>query len=134
MKRPVIAPGMSILDNIAMGFSVAVTPENFLYCLAGAFLGTLVGVFPGLGPVTTIAMLLPFTFKLPAVAALIMLSGIYYGAHHAGSTTADHAEHAGRADLGGDLHRRPPHGAPGPRRAGTVHCRAVARSLPAASR
>ena len=79
---------MSIIDNLAMGFSVAVTPENFLYCLAGAFLGTLVGVFPGLGPVTTIAMLLPFTFKLPAVAALIMLSGIYYGAHHSGSTTA----------------------------------------------
>lgn len=79
---------MSVLDNIAMGFSVAVTPENFLYCLAGSFLGTLVGVFPGLGPVTTIAMLLPFTFKLPAVASLIMLSGIYYGAHHSGSTTA----------------------------------------------
>jgi TctA family transporter len=79
---------MNILDNLAMGFSVAVTPENFLYCLAGAFLGTLVGVFPGLGPVTTIAMLLPFTFKLPAVASLIMLSGIYYGAHHSGSTTA----------------------------------------------
>ena len=71
-----------------MGFSVAVTPENFLYCLAGALLGTLVGVLPGLGPVTTIAMLLPFTFKLPAVASLIMLSGIYYGAHHSGSTTA----------------------------------------------
>lgn len=79
---------MSVFDNIALGFSVAITPENFLYCLAGAFLGTLVGVFPGLGPVTTIAMLLPFTFKLPAVASLIMLSGIYYGAHHSGSTTA----------------------------------------------
>jgi hypothetical protein len=50
---------MSVIDNIALGFSVAVTPENFLYCLAGAFLGTLLGVFPGLGPVTTIAMLLP---------------------------------------------------------------------------
>lgn len=79
---------MSVWSNIAPGFSVAVTPENFLYCLIGAFLGTLVGVFPGIGPVATIAMLLPFTFKLLAVASLIMLSGNYYGAHHSGSTTA----------------------------------------------
>jgi putative tricarboxylic transport membrane protein len=64
------------------------SPTNFLYCLIGATLGTLVGVLPGLGPITTIAMLLPMTFKMPAVASLIMLSGIYYGAHHAGSTTA----------------------------------------------
>jgi TctA family transporter len=79
---------MEFLHNIALGFSVALTGTNFVYCLIGAVLGTLVGVFPGLGPVTTIAMLLPFTFKLPAVASLIMLSGIYYGAHHSGSTTA----------------------------------------------
>ena len=79
---------MELWHNIAMGFSVALTPENFLYCLFGAVLGTLVGVLPGLGPVTTIAMLLPITFKLSPVASLIMLSGIYYGAHHAGSTTA----------------------------------------------
>src|ERR1700720_4113011 len=79
---------MELWQNIEMGFSVALTPENFLYCLIGAVLGTLVGVLPGLGPVTTIAMLLPITFKMPAVASLIMLSGIYYGAHHAGSTTA----------------------------------------------
>src|SRR6476659_750979 len=70
---------MELWQNIEMGFSVALRPENFLYCLVGAVLGTLVGVLPGLGPVTTIAMLLPITF---------MLSGIYYGAHHAGSTTA----------------------------------------------
>src|SRR6201991_4806378 len=79
---------MELWHNVAMGFSVALTPENFLYCLFGAVLGTLVGVLPGLGPVTTIAMLLPITFKLSPVASLIMLSGIYYGAHHAGSTTA----------------------------------------------
>src|ERR1039458_6383862 len=77
-----------IIHNLSMGFGVALTPTNALYCLIGATLGTLVGVLPGLGPVTTIAMLLPFTFKLPAVASLIMLSGIYYGAHHSGSTTA----------------------------------------------
>src|SRR5882757_5804523 len=79
---------MEILEHLRLGFDVAFTPINFLYCLVGAFLGTLVGVLPGIGPVTTIAMLLPFTFKMPAVASLIMLAGIYYGAHHAGSTTA----------------------------------------------
>jgi putative tricarboxylic transport membrane protein len=79
---------MELLSNLAMGFSVALTPENFIYCLIGATVGTMVGVLPGLGPTTTIAMLLPITFKIPPVGALIMLSGIYYGAHHAGSTTA----------------------------------------------
>ncbi len=79
---------MDILHNLAGGFGVALTPENLIYCLLGAALGTLVGVLPGLSPVTTIAMLLPITFKMPAVASLIMLTGIYYGAHHAGSTTA----------------------------------------------
>ena len=79
---------MEILDHLRLGFDVAFTPINFFYCLVGALLGTLVGVLPGIGPVTTIAMLLPLTFKMPAVASLIMLAGIYYGAHHAGSTTA----------------------------------------------
>src|SRR5208282_5821905 len=77
-----------MLHSIAMGFGVALTPTNFLYCFIGAFLGTLVGVLPGIGPITTIAMLLPITFKLSPVASLIMLSGIYYGSHHAGATTA----------------------------------------------
>ena len=79
---------MDIIHNLSVGFGVALTPSNALYCLIGATLGTLVGVLPGLGPVTTIAMLLPFTFKLPAVVSLIMLSGIYYGAHHAAATSA----------------------------------------------
>lgn len=79
---------METLHHLADGFGIALTAANFFYCLAGATLGTLVGVLPGLGPLATIAMLLPVTFKLPAVASLIMLSGIYYGAHHAGSTTA----------------------------------------------
>jgi TctA family transporter len=77
-----------ILAHLQLGFSVAFTPANFLYCLIGAFVGTLVGVLPGIGPVTTISMLLPFTFRISPIASLIMLSGIYYGAHHAGSTTA----------------------------------------------
>ena len=64
------------------------TPQNLLFCLIGALLGTLVGVLPGLGPVATIAMLLPITFTLPPVAALIMLAGLYYGAQYGGSTTA----------------------------------------------
>jgi putative tricarboxylic transport membrane protein len=79
---------LEIIHQLRMGFDVALTPANFAYCLTGAVLGTAVGVLPGLGPVTTIAMLLPITFKMPAIGSLIMLAGIYYGAHHAGSTTA----------------------------------------------
>ena len=79
---------MAVLQHLELGFGVALSGSNLLYCLAGALLGTLVGVLPGIGPVTTIAMLLPFTFKMPAIGSLIMLAGIYYGAHHAGSTTA----------------------------------------------
>ena len=79
---------MDLINNLAIGFGVALTQDNVLYCLLGATFGTLVGVLPGIGPLTTIAMLLPLTFKMTPVASLIMLSGIYYGAHHAGSTTA----------------------------------------------
>ena len=64
------------------------TPINLLYCLIGCILGTLIGVLPGIGPVATIAMLLPATYALPPVSALIMLAGIYYGAQYGGSTTA----------------------------------------------
>jgi TctA family transporter len=79
---------MEIINNLILGFSVAVTPINLLYCLIGVMLGTLIGVLPGVGPVATIAMLLPITFNLNPVAALIMLAGIYYGAQYGGSTTA----------------------------------------------
>jgi putative tricarboxylic transport membrane protein len=79
---------VEIFDNLALGFAVAFTPLNLLYCFAGVFLGTLIGVLPGLGPTATIAMLLPLTFGLPAVSALIMLAGIYYGSQYGGSTTA----------------------------------------------
>src|SRR6266403_843742 len=79
---------MEIFNNLVMGFGVAVTPINLLYALIGCLLGTLIGVLPGIGPVATIAMLLPVTFNLSPVAALIMLAGIYYGAQYGGSTTA----------------------------------------------
>ena len=79
---------MSLFSNLALGFGVALTPINLLYCLIGVFLGTLIGVLPGIGPVATIAMLLPVTFSLSPITALIMLAGIYYGAQYGGSTTA----------------------------------------------
>src|SRR6476660_99350 len=78
----------ALLANLALGFGVAAQPYNILFCLLGALVGTLVGVLPGIGTVATIAMLLPITFGLPPVGALIMLAGIYYGAQYGGSTTA----------------------------------------------
>src|SRR5215213_3380815 len=74
--------------NIATGFGVALTAQNLLYCFVGVFLGTVVGVLPGIGPVTTVAMLLPISFTLDPVSAMILLAGIYYGAQYGGSTTA----------------------------------------------
>ncbi|OON64083.1 hypothetical protein B0920_12355 [Massilia sp. KIM] len=79
---------MDIFANLAVGFETAFTLANLFYCLLGVFVGTAVGVLPGLGPTATIAMLLPITFGLPPVSSLIMLSGIYYGAQYGGSTTA----------------------------------------------
>src|SRR5438876_8756123 len=79
---------MDIFANLWFGFGVAVTPTNLGLCLIGALVGTLIGVLPGIGPLATIAMLLPITFGLPPVGALIMLAGIYYGAQYGGSTTS----------------------------------------------
>ncbi|MES2635448.1 MAG: tripartite tricarboxylate transporter permease, partial [Pseudomonadota bacterium] len=79
---------MDLFTNLSIGFGVAFTPINLLYCFIGCLLGTLIGVLPGIGPVATIAMLLPATYALPPVSALIMLAGIYYGAQYGGSTTA----------------------------------------------
>jgi len=79
---------MELFDNLALGFSTALTFQNLAYAFLGCILGTLIGVLPGLGPLATIAMLLPATYALPPVAALIMLAGIYYGAQYGGSTTA----------------------------------------------
>ncbi len=79
---------MELLSNLALGFGVALSATNLLYCFIGVVLGTLIGVLPGIGPIATISMLLPATFVLPPVSALIMLAGIYYGAQYGGSTTA----------------------------------------------
>src|SRR5215212_4809097 len=77
-----------LFSNLALGFGVAFTPINLLLCLIGALVGTLVGVLPGIGTIATVAMLLPITFGLPPVGALIMLAGIYYGAQYGGLTTS----------------------------------------------
>ncbi|MBQ0960752.1 tripartite tricarboxylate transporter permease [Ideonella sp. 4Y11] len=79
---------MDLLNNLSLGFATAFTVTNLLYAFGGAVLGTLIGVLPGLGPVATIAMLLPSIYALDATPALIMLAGIYYGAQYGGSTTA----------------------------------------------
>ncbi|MBU1337129.1 MAG: tripartite tricarboxylate transporter permease [Alphaproteobacteria bacterium] len=79
---------MDLFANLSVGLSAAFSLDNLFYCFAGVLLGTLIGVLPGIGTVATIAMLLPVTFGLPPVGALIMLSGIYYGAQYGGSTTA----------------------------------------------
>jgi TctA family transporter len=79
---------VELLQHLGIGLATACTWSNLLYCLVGAFLGTLIGVLPGLGPTATIAMLLPITFTAPPDSALIMLAGIYYGSQYGGSTTA----------------------------------------------
>jgi len=79
---------MELLSNLAIGFQTAVYPQNLFYCFLGTLIGTLIGVLPGIGPVQTLAILLPATFSLPPVSALIMLAGIYYGAQYGGSTTS----------------------------------------------
>jgi putative tricarboxylic transport membrane protein len=79
---------VNLFDNLALGFSTALSLQNLLFCLFGALVGTLVGVLPGISPLNTTAMLLPFTFGLAPTSAMIMLAGIYYGAQYGGSTTA----------------------------------------------
>lgn len=79
---------MEFFDALYLGFSEALSPTNLAFCLIGALLGTLIGVLPGIGPTATVAILLPITYFLPPLAALIMLAGIFYGAQYGGSTTA----------------------------------------------
>lgn len=79
---------MDLLSNLALGFQAALSIQNLIYCFLGVTIGTLIGVLPGMGPVATVAMLLPATYALDPSAALIMLAGIYYGAQYGGSTTA----------------------------------------------
>jgi putative tricarboxylic transport membrane protein len=79
---------MGIIDNLVIGFGVALTVKNLLFCFLGVLIGTLIGVLPGVGPVATISMLLPVTFGMDPLASIIMLSGVYYGAQYGGSTTS----------------------------------------------
>jgi TctA family transporter len=79
---------MELLEHLATGFGVALTPANLGFAFLGVLVGTLIGVLPGIGPIATIAMLLPLTFHLEPVSGLIMLAGIFYGAQYGGSTTA----------------------------------------------
>ena len=79
---------MELLNNLAIGFQSSLSLINLWYAFMGAMLGTLIGVLPGLGPIATIAMLLPSMYSLEPTSALIMLAGIYYGAQYGGSTTA----------------------------------------------
>jgi TctA family transporter len=79
---------VNLVDNLALGFSTALSLQNLLFCFLGVIIGTLVGVLPGISPLNTTAMLLPFTFGLPPASAMIMLAGIFYGAQYGGSTTA----------------------------------------------
>jgi putative tricarboxylic transport membrane protein len=79
---------MSLFHNLVYGFEVALSLQHLIYCFIGVLVGTLIGVLPGIGPLGTIAILLPATYGVPPTAALIMLAGIYYGAQYGGSTTA----------------------------------------------
>ena len=79
---------MDLFDNLIFGFGVALSLQNLLYCLIGVTVGTLIGVLPGIGPLGTIAILMPITYGVSPVGALIMLAGIYYGAQYGGSTPA----------------------------------------------
>src|SRR5437667_3526627 len=79
---------MDVLHNLALGFDVALTWQNLLFCAIGCTVGTLVGLLPGLGPLATISILLPLTYSIPTGGALIMLAGIYYGAQYGDSVSA----------------------------------------------
>jgi TctA family transporter len=79
---------MDVFNNLMLGFGVALSLQNLVYCFIGVLVGTLVGVLPGVGPLVTIAMLLPITFGLQPIPALIMLAGIFYGSQYGGSTTS----------------------------------------------
>ena len=79
---------MEIMQNVLLGFGVALQPVNLLYCFIGVLAGTLIGVLPGIGPVTGVAILIPITFGMDPITATIMLAGIYYGAMYGGSTTS----------------------------------------------
>ena len=93
-------------DDLALGFSVALSASNLCLCLLGCLIGTLIGVLPGIGPIATISILLPFTFGISPVGSMIMLAGIYYGAQYGGSTTAILVRMPGEASSIVTIHRR----------------------------
>ena len=78
----------SFFANLVTGFSIAATPMNLLYAFVGCLVGTLIGVLPGIGSVTTVALLIPITFGMSPTAGLILMAGVYYGAMYGGSTTS----------------------------------------------
>src|SRR4030042_7212420 len=86
LRREYTMPG--IIENLLLGLHVAFTAANLFYCFMGVFIGTVIGVLPGIGPAGTMAMLLPFSFGIEPASAIIMLAGIFYGAQYGGSTTA----------------------------------------------
>src|SRR4030043_1850226 len=79
---------MDFFQGVILGFQASLQPINLLYCFVGVFIGTLIGVLPGIGPAGAMSLLLPITFKIAPVSAIIMLAGIYYGAMYGGSTTS----------------------------------------------
>ena len=83
-----MAAGMELIQHMMLGFSVAAHPVNIAYCLLGVTLGTFIGVLPGIGPLSGVAMLLPITYVMPPLSAIIMLAGIFYGAQYGGSITS----------------------------------------------
>src|SRR5262249_62056987 len=95
------AAEMDILGNLIVGFSAAASLQNLFFCLVGCLLGTLIGVLPGIGPVATIAMLLPATYGLAPLTSLIMLAGIYYGAQYGGPAPPIIGDNPGQNPPGG---------------------------------
>lgn len=79
---------MELISSVLYGFSVSLQPVNLLACLIGAFIGTLIGVLPGIGSVATMSILLPITYAMSPTSSIIMMAGIYYGAMYGGSTTS----------------------------------------------
>ena len=112
---------MELLTNLGLGLQTAFTLTNLLYCLAGVFLGTLIGVLPGLGPTATIAMLLPITFGLPPVSALIMLAGHLLRFPVRRLDDGDTGQPAGRGSIGRHRARRLPDGEARTRRQSARH-------------
>src|SRR4026207_1655208 len=112
---------MDVITSLGLGFAVALTLQNICYCFIGVLLGTVIGVLPGIGPVTTVAMLLPISFTLQPESALILLAGIYYGAQYGGSTTAILVNIPGEASSVVTIIHGPPMAPQGARRPARGH-------------